>query len=189
LQEAFVARRIKAREAAEVTVWPSSFPDDVGSYTAVNDELSRDCDELGNRFLSDAVEQSFSVHPQWEAEYEVDEPYFDAKMGDALLRSFGLKPMPKRSTTRPLSSPRASLPKLSAPRMPRDLDEFLPDDELDLTDETIREVSLLDHEGEEAGQVESPWVQTEDVHSHGKRRGGHARASLRPPSMRPSKKR
>jgi hypothetical protein len=180
-----VARRSKAREAAEVTVWPSSFPDDVGSLPAVDEDLSRDCDELGSRFLSDAVEQAHSVRPQWQAEYEVDEPYFDAKMGDALLREFGLKPMPKRSTTRPLPTGRAPLPKLAAPRMPRDLDEYLPDDELDLTSETIREVSLLDHEGEEAGSVESPWIQTEDVHTHGKRRGGHARTSLRPPSLRP----
>ncbi|MET0286131.1 MAG: hypothetical protein ABW352_16740 [Polyangiales bacterium] len=180
-----MARRNKAREAAEITVWPSSFPDDVGSLPVANEDLSRDCEELGNRFLSDAVEQTHSVHPHWEAEYDVDEPIFDAKMGDALLREFGLKPMPKRSTTRPLSSPRAPLPKLSSPRMPRDLDEFLPDDELDLTDETTREVSLLDHEGEEAGEVESPWIQSEDVHTHGKRRGGHARTSLRPPSLRP----
>ncbi len=190
-----MARRNKAREAAEVTAWPSSFPDDVGSLPAADEDLSRDCEELGNRFLSDAVEQTHNVHPQWEAEYDVEEPYFDAKVGEALLREFGLKPMPKRSTMRaraqepraskrPLSPPRAPLPKLMAPRMPRDLDDYLPNDELDLTEETIREVSLLDHEGEEAGEVESPYVQTDDVHSHGKRRGGHARTSLRPPSLR-----
>jgi hypothetical protein len=179
-----VARRIKAREAAEITVWPSSFPEDVGSLPKADEDLSRDCEEIGSRFLSDAVEQTLAAAPRWEAQYEVDEPYFDASMGDALLREFGLKPMPKRSTTRPLPAPRAPLPKLTAPRMPRDLDDFLPNDELDLTDQTIREVSLLDHEGEEAGDVESPWVQTEDVHSHGKRRGGHARGSLRPQSLR-----
>ncbi|HEY6881144.1 MAG TPA: hypothetical protein VI299_24125 [Polyangiales bacterium] len=184
-----MARRNKAREAAEVTVWPSSFPEDVGSSAAGDEGLPRDCEELGNRFLSEAVEQSFSLHPHWEPEIEGDDPSFDAKMGDALLRSFGLKAMPMRTTTRPISSSRVSLPKLGAPRMPRDLDEFLPDDELDLTDETIREVSLLDHEGEEAGEVESPWVQTEDVHTHGKRRGGHARTSLRPPGLRRAVKR
>lgn len=183
-------RRKKAREAAEVTVWPSSFPDDVGACTTVDEELSRDCEELGNRFLSDAVEQTFSLHPpHCEPEAEGDEPDFDAKMGEALLRSYGLKPMPKRSTARPSSSSRAPLPRRGVPHMPHDLDEFLPNDELDLTDETIREVSLLDHEGEEAGEVESPWVQTEDVHSHGKRRGGHARTSLRPPRLRPQVKR
>jgi hypothetical protein len=180
-----VARRRKAREAVPVTVWPTSFPDDVGSLPESNEDLSRDCEELGNRFLSDAVEQTYSVHPKWQPDSEEDEPYFDAKMGDDLLREFGLKPMPKHSTTRALPTTRAHLPKLIAPRMPHDLDAYLPDDELDLTDDTVHEVSLLDHEGLEAGEVESPWVQTEDVHRHGKRHGGHARSSLRPPSMRP----
>lgn len=179
-----MARRSKAREAAEITVWPSGAPDDVGSLPSAGEDLTRDCEELGTRFLSDAVEQAQAGQPRWETGFEDEEPAFDAKMGDALLREFGLKPIPKRTTTRPLP-PREPLPKLAQPRMPRDLDQFLPDDELDLTDETIREVSLLDHEGDEAGEVESPWVQTEDVGTHGKRRGGHARTSLRPPSLRP----
>jgi hypothetical protein len=181
-QEAPVARRKQALKEAEITAWPSSFPDEVSEHAAASEDLSRDCDELGKSFLSEAVEQSYSAHPHWDSEAGEDEPYFDAKMGDALLREFGLKPMPRRSTTRPLSTPRAPLPKLSAPRIPKDLDDyFMPVDELDLTEETIRDVSMMDHEGEEAGEVESPSMITDDVHTHGKRRGGHARTSLRPP--------
>jgi hypothetical protein len=192
VQEAPVARRKQAWEQAQITVWPSSFPDQVSTDAGANEDLSRDCDELGNRFMSDRVEPTHSAE-HWDPEAEDDEPYFDAKMGDALLREFGLEPMPRRATrssrlappattTRPLLGPRAPLPKLTAPRMPKDLDEyFMPLDELDLTEETIRDVSLMDHEGDEAGEVESPSLCTEDVHTHGKRRGGHARSSLRPP--------
>jgi hypothetical protein len=186
-----VARRSKAREhdrgapapgPAEVTVWPSSFPEGIGSLDDGDDDLARDCDELGNRFLADAVEQSRSGHPHWEEPASEDEPYFDLKMGDALLRSFGLEPMHKRSTTRPIAGARVTVPKLAAPRLPRDLEEYItPSDELDLTEESVRDVSMLDHEADEAGEVESPHLRTDDVHTHGKRRGGHARTSLRPP--------
>lgn len=44
---------------------------------------------------------------------------------------------------------------------------------MDLTDETIQEASLLDHETDELGEVESPNLRTDDTHTHGKRRGGH----------------
>ena len=176
-------RRKQVREDAEITVWPSSLPDDIGSIAPIGSDLSLEYDELGNRFLSDAVEQSQSTRPHWDT--EIDEPYFDAEMGNELLRSFGLSPMGNRTTTRPLPHRSRRLPNLAQPRLPQDLEEFItPSDELDLTDETRREVSLLDHEGEEAGEVESPSVRTDDVHTHGKRRGGHARTSLRPPRMK-----
>jgi hypothetical protein len=136
------------------------------------------------------VEPTHSAE-HWDPDAEDDEPYFDAKLGDALLREFGLEPMratrssrlaPPATTTRPLLGRGAPVPELTAPRMPKDLDAyFMPLDEMDLTEETIRDASLMDQEGDEAGEVQSPSLRTEDVHTHGKRRGGHARSSLRPP--------
>jgi hypothetical protein len=183
-----VGRRKQAREEAEITVWPSSFPDGIAAVEAHGGGESVDSDELGSHFLHDAVEPSHNAHPQWDAELGWDggddEPHFDAKMGAELLRSFGLKPMPKRTTTRPKAHATPHMPKLSQPRLPPDLEEMMAArQDVDLTEETIREASLLDEEGEEEGEVRSPSSVTEDVHTHGKRRGGHARTSLRPPRM------
>ncbi|MEY4514922.1 MAG: hypothetical protein RLZZ450_7044 [Pseudomonadota bacterium] len=179
-----MARRKQAEEQTHVTVWPSSFPEDVGSDDSHGGGQSLDSDELGSHFLTDAVEHSRSAPPHWEDETD-DEPYFDAKMGADLLRSFGLKPMPKRTTTRPRPPETYKVSKLAALRVPRDFEELIGrEGDVDLTDETIREGSLLDREGEELGEVEAPTLNTEDVHTHGKRRGGHPRTSLRPPRMR-----
>lgn len=171
----------KPKQETEVTVWPSSYPDDnIGSIAPADSSL--DPDELGRNFLSDAHEPSHTRHAQWEE--EVEEPFLDVKTGNDILRSFGLKPMPKRTTTRPLPHPAAGLPRMAAPRMPKEFDDFIvPSNDLDLTDQTIRETSLMDHESEETGEIESPNVRTDDVHTHGKRRGGHARTSLRPPKL------
>jgi hypothetical protein len=77
------------------------------------------------------------------------------------------------------------MPRLTALRVPRDFEELIGrEGDVDLTDETIREGSLLDREAEELGEVEAPSLNTDDVHTHGKRRGGHSRTSLRPPRMR-----
>lgn len=177
-----MTRSKKVRPEAEITVWPSSYPDDVVGSIAPADS-SVDSDELGSHFMNDMAERGPQRHAQWED--EVDEPYFDERMGDALLRSFGLKPMPKRTTTFPKLHDHQKLPKLSAPRMPQEFEQFVvPSNDVDLTDQTIRDVSLMDHEAEEAGEVESPNVRTDDVHTHGKRRGGHARTSLRPPGYK-----
>jgi hypothetical protein len=179
-----VAKQKQLRAEAEITVWPSSMPEDIGSIAPSEGGLSCECDELGSRFLSGAVEQGHSGHPHWED--EIDEPYFDAQVGRELLRSFGLTPTRNRTTTRPLPHKTKKLPSLAQPKLPQDFEEFMapPSDELDVTEENMREASLLDHEAEEAGEVESPKLRTEDVHTHAKRRGGHARTSLRPPRLK-----
>ena len=171
----------KLKQETVVTVWPSSYPDDnIGSIAPSDSSL--DSDELGRHFLNDAVELNHTRHAQWEE--EVEEPFLDVKTGNDILRSFGLMPMPKRTTTRPLPHPGARLPRMAAPRMPQDFDDYLaPSNDVDLTDQTIRDASLMDRESDVTGEVESPNVCTEDVHTHGKRRGGHARTSLRPPKQ------
>jgi len=175
-------KRKKFDEEEQITAWPSSAPEDIGSIAPPGYELSMDCEELGSRFLSDAVEQGHSQRPVWYDEYE-DVP-FDPQLAKDLLRGLGLSPSRKRVSARPPVAadkpPRRH--SLSLPPLPEEFQEYITESgEIDLTEENIREASLLDHEGEEAGEVESPLVRTDDTHTHGKRRGGHA------PSMRPAR--
>jgi hypothetical protein len=176
------AKRKKPEEEEQITAWPSSAPEDIGSIAPAGYELSMDCEELGSRFLSDAVEQGHSQRPIWYDEYE-DVP-FDPQLGKDLLRSLGLSSARKRVSGRPPAmagdAPRRR--SMSLPPLPEEFQEYITESgEIDLTEENIREASLLDHEGEEAGEIESPFVRTDDTHTHGKRRGGHA------PSMRPAR--
>jgi len=184
--EAFLARRKQKplMESEPVTVWPSSFPEDIGSIAPPGTELSVDSDELGSRFLNDAVEHGHAQRADWHDDYE--DLQFDERAGNELLRSFGLQPMRNRASTRPLPAPRMSeLKAPKAPRMPREFEDYITESgEVDLTEDNIREASLLDHEGEEAGVIESPFVRTDDTHTHNKRRGGHAPASVRPRTSR-----
>jgi hypothetical protein len=184
--EAFLARRKQKQpvEDAQVTVWPSSFPEDIGSIAPAGTELSVDSDELGSRFLNDPAEHGPGPRQVWYDEYE-DAP-FDERAGNELLRSFGLSPMRNRASTRPQPARRAvpiKAPK--APRLPIEFEDYIVESgEIDLTEVSIRDASLLDHEGEEAGEIESPFVRTDDTHTHNKRRGGHAPTSMRPPRPR-----
>lgn len=171
----------KPEDEHEITAWPSSLPEDIGSIAPPGTDLSFDYEELGSRFLSDAVEQGGSQRPMWYDEYE--EPQFDPQLGNELLRSLGLRTSKRGASVRPRAGEqRLEKVSFAAPRLPNDFEEYiLESGEIDLTEESIREASLLDHEGEEQGEIESPLLRTDDVHSHGKRRGGHA------PSVRPAR--
>jgi hypothetical protein len=150
----------------------------MGSIAPPGSDLSVEYEERGSRFLSDATE-GHSQRPAWYAESE--EPAFDPLLANELLRSFGLRPPRKRLSARP-ELPASPHPwrEFAPPPFPGEFDEYITESgEVDLTQESVREASLLDHEGEEAGEVESPFVRTDDAHMHGKPRGGHAR-SVRP---------
>lgn len=180
-----IRKRKNRLEEPEITAWPSTPPEDVGSIAPPEAELTIDCDDLGSRFLSDAVEQGSSAPLGWHDELE--ELPFDPQRGNDLLRSMGLLPAKKRASKPPsvaLDVPPKSL--VLAPP-PEEFEEYLrltESVEIDLTEENIREASLLDREGEEPGEIESPSLRTDDTHTHGKRRGGHAPASARPPRYR-----
>lgn len=175
-----MSRRKRATEAVEINVWPSSLPDDVGSI-APRDELSVEYEDLGRRYLTDAVEQELPAAPLPFGE-EYDDYELDLHAADGLLRSFGLGP----SGARRRSGVRVIPPQVRRPnaRSPASLPDDACDyagsaDELDLTEEATHEASLLDVEGEEVGEVRSPWLRTEDTRTHGKPRGGHARGGVR----------
>lgn len=177
-----MSRRKQASDVVEINVWPSSLPEDVGSISPPAGELSVDIDDLGWRYLTDAVEQEPAVTPLPFGE-EYDDFEVDLRAVEGLLRSFALQP----SGARRRSGVRAVPPGLrqSAARAPASLPDDPSDhggatDELDLTDEAVHEASLLDCEGEEAGEVRSPWLRTDDTGSHAKPRGGHARGNVRP---------
>jgi hypothetical protein len=174
-------RKKSFEEEMEITAWPSSMPEDLGSIAPPGTELSLDYEELGSRFLSDAVEQGNSQRPVWYDEYE--ETPFDPQLEAELLRSISQRPARKRTTTRPaLGDTSVRKVSISAPRLPKEFEEFIEESgEIDLTEENIREASLLDHEGDEFGEIESPNSRTDDTHTHNKRRGGHA------PSVRPAR--
>ncbi|MET0340339.1 MAG: hypothetical protein ABW252_05025 [Polyangiales bacterium] len=169
----------------EINVWPSSQPDDIGSI-APPGEVAADYDDLGRRYLTDAVEQDTNVAPLPFGD-EYDDYELDLQAADGLLRGLGLEPLGarRRSGVR-VVPPQVRRPDAREPSsLPDDVDDHLgPEDELDLTEETIHEVSLLDHEGEEAGEVRSPWLRTEDTRTHGKPRGGHARGGARPLTLK-----
>ena len=166
-------------EPSEINVWPTSPPDDVGSPP--EGELSVDSEDLGLRYLTDAVEQDRSIEPMSFGD-EYDDLEFDIRAADGLLRSFGLEPPggERRSGVRVVPPQVRQARSLMPSGVPDDMREHSGlHDEIDLTAEAIHEASLLDHEAEEAGEVESPRLCTEDTRTHGRPRGGHARASLR----------
>jgi hypothetical protein len=51
--------------------------------------------------------------------------------------------------------------------------------DLDLTEESVREASLFDHESGELGEVAEPDLTTDDTGHHNRPRGGHARRTVR----------
>jgi hypothetical protein len=150
-------------------------PEELGSFAPPAPELSVDHDDLGRRFLTDVIEPTRSdVVP-------VGESYDDDEMDPAdaldLLFHFGLEPSRRAPRGDVLEFPQGAL---AQPPVPDDFDDYLiAVDELDLTDDNVHDASLLDHETDELGEVASPRLRTEDTHSHGKPRGGHARRPQR----------
>ena len=140
-------RRSKTEEPEqEITAWPSSAPEDVGSFAPSGSDLAVDYEDLGSRFLSDAVEQSYSERPVWYEEH--DDAALDPHLGSHLLRSFGLRSGGRSASVRPPLGHRVlERNSLAAPRLPEEYETYLAESgEIDLTEENVREASLLDHE-------------------------------------------
>lgn len=170
-------RRKRGGERGEITVWPRAMPDELGSVPPPESGLSVDTEDLGAQFLSNATEQRSS---DWPADVDTGTYSFDdgSSEADDSLDEAGFEANPRaweHRITRSLRVGKFSA-LLSPPPENNDPGE-LPEhewDELDLTDENVQEASLLDHEGDELGEVESPQLRTDDTHSHGRPRGGHS---------------
>lgn len=179
-----MSRRKSADAQHEITVFPRGMSEQLGSIPPPESGLSVDTEDIGSQFLSAATEQGVS---DWPPAFAGDDPLADGGLdGDGGLGdSFELDPFGwERATTRSLriASLNVSFPATTSvrrkPEQPKELRAHAWD-EIDLTDEAIQEASLLDHEGTEPGEVESPQLRTDDTHTHGRRRGGHLRNGRR----------
>jgi hypothetical protein len=180
-----MVRRKRGEEESQITAMPRANGDELGSIAPPPESgLSVDPEDIGAQFLSNATEQYVSSWPRADTSSDgTGEEEWDADTVGALSSSFDLDPTGwERAVTRSLrigtlssEFPRAPSSVRKRPK-PALEDERVDDwgDDVDLTDEVVHEASLLDHEGDELGEVESPSVRTDDTHTHGRRRGGHS---------------
>jgi hypothetical protein len=178
----------KLKEHGEITAYPRTASDDFGSIAPPESGLSIDAEDLGSQFLSNAIEQQrVSEWPAADEASSAGQEDWEGEAGGELSADYELDPEGwERALTRSLrvgklasEFPRA---RSRLHKKPVELPDEAPThewDDVDLTDETIHEASLLDHEGAELGQVESPSLRTDDTHRHGKPRGGHLPGSRR----------
>jgi hypothetical protein len=172
-----MARR-ETRESEEITARPTRGSDQVGTDAPAESGLSMAPEDLGRSFLSFAVEQGSSQWPEGFSQEDTAEEdawaLLDASELEAEAR-LGSRAY-ERVIRRTLNKGKGLF---APPKLPREFEG--PShawDEVNLCDEAIQEASLLDHEGAELGEAEPPSVlETDDTHTHGKRRGGHWPAS------------
>jgi hypothetical protein len=166
-------------EPGLITAYPRAPDQQLGGDSPPESGLSVDADELGTQFLNNATEQPSAELMAPDAALEgTGEDDWSAESAETLGSSFELDPEGwERAVSRVLRRGELSLAPLKRTRAERvhpSEQEQPASDDVDLTDEVIHEASLLDHEGSELGEVESPSLRTDDTHTHGKRRGGHA---------------
>jgi hypothetical protein len=184
-------RRKLGEDLERITVWPRAAPDELGSIAPPESGLSVEPEEIGAQFLSNATEQGLSDWPESpdddadfsgaggadgaddgggfdEAAYEEDPFGWERRITRSLRLGTLRSPVPRTGTRRALPDDSARADHLGHAL-----------DAIDLTEEAIQEASLLDHESEELGEVESPELRTDDTHTHGRRRGGHGPTAKR----------
>ncbi|HEX5661269.1 MAG TPA: hypothetical protein VFX59_28965 [Polyangiales bacterium] len=160
----------------DITAQPIGAPEELGRRGPTHEVgLSVDADELGRNFLSDATEQG-NFESQYDDSDELSEgprsddaltgPNFEAT-NDVWENTVNLT-LQGSADDEPLVDERAD-----GLRFIEDDDEATSSDDVDLTDNTVQEASLLDREGDEAGETESPEVRTDDINTRKKPRGGH----------------
>jgi hypothetical protein len=189
-------RRHQGEDQERITVWPRAASEELGSIAPPESGLSVEPEEIGAQFLSNATEQGLSDWPDApdDGDYTAGGDEDGATVGFD-EKSFELDPRGwERRITRSLRLGKFTelpSPKTGVRRV-RELTEEHENhlghalDEIDLTEEAIQEASLLDHEGDEMGEVESPNLRTDDTHTHGRRRGGHGPDNPRKRSRRAS---
>lgn len=179
-----MSRRKSADSRQEITVFPRGVSEQLGSIPPPESGLSVDTEDIGSQFLSAATEQGLS---DWPPAYAGDDSMADGGLeaDGGLGDNFDADPSGwERAITRSLrlGSLSANFPERTGvrrkPQQPAERRAHAWD-EIDLTDEAIQEASLLDHEGNELGEVESPQLRTDDTHTHGRRRGGHLKNGRR----------
>lgn len=177
--------RARDDEQSTITAFPRPADDELGTQAPPESGLSVDPEDIGAQFLSAATEQQLSERFAPDAALEsAGEEDWGSDPDRALASSYDLNPdgweaaLQQALSLGRLSPTSAHLRRAARVNVmeerPDDAEPPNQDDDVDLTDEVIHEASLLDHEGSELGEVESPELRTEDTHRHGKPRGGHA---------------
>ncbi|MDB4972074.1 MAG: hypothetical protein JWN48_415 [Myxococcaceae bacterium] len=162
-------------EELELTAQPKSVEDELAVSEEHEPGLSVDPDDLGRNFLSQALEQH-----NFESEIRGD----GADPSDAAL------PGPNFESDHDVWENTVSLTMQGAgddEPLIEDSDDALDAEEdqtdgLDLTENSIYSGSLLDSETDELGVTRAPELRTDDSHTHGKPRGGHAKPRAGGPS-------
>jgi len=174
-------------EPREITAQPKRMRDELRESPVVEQGLSIDPEELGQQFLSegtnqgnfesydDGAEMSITGNAPSDAaltgpSFEVDQSLWESTI-DLSLQTGGVDEVSNEyaQRTRPSEDDESAAT--------RDEEEQEPGD-LDVTEDVIREASLLDAEGAELGEVESPEPKTDDIGTHRRRRGGSQSRSL-----------
>jgi hypothetical protein len=171
----------------EITAQPIGMPEQLASRGPNHEVgLSVDADELGRNFLSDATEQGNfeSAYDESVERYVSEEsrnddalagPNFDPD-SDVWENTVNLTLQGGEALMGPLVDDH-----IDGMRVVEGEDEQTESDDVDLTQNTVTDASLLDREGDEYGETASPEVTTEDAHTHAQKRGGH-RSKAKPAS-------
>jgi hypothetical protein len=137
--------------------------------------LSVDAEDLGRNFLSEATDQG-----NFESQFDDSIELSEGPRSDDALTGPDFEPTNdvwENTVNQTLQGGQDDEPlvdgHVDGMRLTEDDDETTSSDDLDLTENTLHEASLLDSEGEEQGETKSPELRTEDGHTHRKPRGGH----------------
>lgn len=174
--------------APELTAKPKTMPQEFGQLEREDQEgLAVAPEQLGTRFLEDAVEEGDQV-PSLDERAELDVnassrndaampgPNFEANQ-DVWENTVNLAGQDGVDEALAEVAPAPAAVELEMTDDDETIDLSAEERDLDMRDSSIREASLFDHEGDELGEVEEPEIDTEDTHSHGRPRGGHTRRS------------
>jgi hypothetical protein len=187
--EAGMSGRVKkVDEDIEITAQPKSISDELGQQAGHEQGLSVEPEDLGRAFLSDATEQG-NFESARGGENEELWMSSAARTDDAITGPNFEVDHDVWENTVNLSIQNGETASVDPLVEEQDdglhmLDDDVESEDIDLTESVIQEASLLDHEGEELGETESPEINTDDSKSHGKRRGGHAPKESRHTSPR-----
>jgi hypothetical protein len=164
-------------EFSDITAQPIGAPEELGRRSPGHEVgLSVEPDELGRNFLSDATEQG-----NFESQYDDSTELSEGPRSDDALTGPNFEPgndVWENTVNLTLQGSEDDEPlvddHVDGMRFMEDDDETTSSDELDMTENALHEVSLLDREGEEQGETDSPQLRTEDGGTHKKPRGGHS---------------
>lgn len=158
----------------ELTAQPHPLSDDIVAAATDEGGLSVAPDELGSHFLSEAVQQGdLAAREAAELEFAWNADPEAAERPSTEISAW--TQMVDLAVERETSAALLEAADLGAERLETEREpvaEPTPDDRMSLADSSIRDVSLLDHEGAAAGEVVSPDIDLEQT-------GRHARSTSR----------